>query len=268
LIHAGCDLGILSAKAAIIRDAEILALEILPYKNHPREAAIEVMDRVLARANLPEDQIDRCLATGFGKTAVSHANGTVPFVTCLERAVRHLNPAIRTVIDVGGHSFTAFNLDDNGRITESAITDKCAAGTGKFLEVMAKALEMPLDELTHASLRSKNPITMTSQCVILAESDVISHVNEGKDRVDIFAGIASSVAANIVGLVKRVSVNKEVAMTGGVAKNSAVVRDLEKQLQLKLADLSGFDPQLVGALGAALVAGERQPLKKVREREN
>ncbi|MEE8372139.1 MAG: acyl-CoA dehydratase activase [Dehalococcoidia bacterium] len=259
MIYAGCDLGILSAKAAVIRNGDVLAFEILPYRNLPRQAAVEVMDKALAAAGVTREDVEYCLATGFGKKAVAHADGAVPHIMCLQRAVLGLNPGVRTVIDVGGHSFTAFNIGDNGKITESSITDMCAAGTGKYLEVMASALEMPVEELSQASLKSKNPLPVTSQCVILAESDLITYVNDGHDELDIFAGIASSVAAKIVGLVKRISVNEEIAMTGGVAKNGIVARELERGLGLKLANLGGVDPQVLGAYGAALLAREGEP---------
>jgi predicted CoA-substrate-specific enzyme activase len=256
LIYAGCDLGIVSAKAAVLDNGDILALEVLPYRNHPAQAAVEVLDLALTKAGLSGEDIDRCLSTGFGKKAVPHADGCIPEMLCLHRAVRELNTQIRTVIDVGGHTLTAFNIDRAGRISESAITDRCAAGTGKLIEVMAKALEMPVDELSRASMDSVNPIRITSQCVILAESDVISCVNDGSDVLDIFAGVASAVAAKVAGLVRRVSVDEEVAMVGGVAKNPIVVRDLENELRLKLADLGGVDPQVVAAFGAALLARE------------
>lgn len=258
MVYAGCDLGIASAKAAIISDNDILALEILPYKSFPQRAAVEVMDRALARAGLCEERPNGCVATGFGKKAVPYADALIPDMICLHRAIRELNPAIRTVVDVGGHSLTAFNIDDKGSVSATAITDKCAGGTGRFIEVMAKALEMPVDELSRASLVSQNPVRITNQCVVFAESEVISCVNDGYDRLDIFAGIAWSVAAKIAGLVRRVSVDEEVAMTGGVAKNSIVVRDLEEELGLRLASLAGVDPQVVGALGAALLAQETQ----------
>jgi len=249
-------LGILTAKVAVIENNDILAYGILPYRNHPKQAAVEVLNRAVAKAGLSEEQIDCCLSTGFGKKAIPYAYGVVPDMVCLHRAVRELNPTVRTVIDVGGHSFTAFNIDDNGKISESAITDKCAAGTGKFIEVMAKALEMPVEELSRASLSSNNPVAITNQCVILAESEVISHINVGYDRFDIFAGVAAAVASKIVGLVKRINVDEEVAMVGGVAKNGIVVRDFEKKLGLKLANLGGVDPQVLGAFGAALTAKE------------
>ena len=260
--YAGCDLGIVAAKAVIVEDRDIVACEVLPYKNHPQQAAVEVMDRALARAGLAREQVERCLATGFGGKVVPYADAVIPDTLCLHRAVRELNRGIRTVVDVGGHSFTAFLIDDNGDISESAITDKCAAATGIFIEIMARALEMPLDELVRASLASKNPLRVTSQCVVFAESEVVSLVNDGADRLDIFAGIAAAVAAKIAAQVRRISQDREVAMTGGVAKNSIVIRDLEQRSGLRPAGLAGVDPQIVGAYGAALKAGEGWPASK------
>jgi predicted CoA-substrate-specific enzyme activase len=166
---------------------------------------------------------------------------------------------VRTVIDVGGHSFTAFNMYPDGRIAETSITDMCAAGTGKYLEVMADALETPLEELSRSSLSSTNPLPITHQCVVLAESDLITYVNDGHDPLDIFAGIGSSVAARIAGMVKRIAIREGVAMTGGVARNPIVARELEKELGLKLAGLGGVDPRLLGAYGAAILASEGEP---------
>jgi predicted CoA-substrate-specific enzyme activase len=251
LIYAGCDLGILSAKAAVIRDGEVLAFEILPYRNLPRQAAVEVMDRAFAAAGVTREQVEYCLATGFGKNAVACADGIVAHIMCLQRAILKLNPKVRTVIDVGGHSFTAFNMYPDGRIAETSITDMCAAGTGKYLEVMADALETPLEELSRSSLSSTNPLPITHQCVVLAESDLITYVNDGHDPLDIFAGIGSSVAARIAGMVKRIAI--------GVARHPIVARELEKELGLKLAGLGGVDPRLLGAYGAAILASEGEP---------
>ena len=259
LVHIGCDLGIASAKMAVVRNGEILALAVLPYSNHPAQAALAVLDLALARAGASRSDVDRCLSTGFGRKAVPYSDASLPEMLCLHRAVKELNPAVRTVIDAGGHSLTAFNIDGNGRIAESAITDKCAAGTGKFIEVMAKALEMPVEDLSRAALSSTKPVRITNQCVILAESDVISYVNDGSDVLDIFAGVASAVAAKITGLVRRVNVDEQVAMVGGVAKNPIVIRDVEKELRLKIADLGGMDSQVVGAFGAALLARDGDP---------
>ena len=253
MIYAGCDLGMISAKVAIIQNSDILASEVLPYECHPKQAAEEVMNKALAKVGLSREQINRCLSTGFGKDAVSYANGTVPPLVCIHRAVRKLNPNIRTVMDVGGTSFRAFNIDGNGKVAELSVTDTCAVGTGMFLDVMAGVLEEPVEELSRAALSSNNPIPISNTCVIFAESEVISSVNAGRDRLDIFAGVASAVAAKIVGHLTRIDVIKEVAMIGGVAKNRIVVRELEEKWGLRFANL-GVDPQVVGALGAALIA--------------
>jgi predicted CoA-substrate-specific enzyme activase len=253
-LYAGCDLGIISAKAAVIDKSGILSSEVLPYKGHPGQAAVEVMDNALVKAGVSREQIEYCVATGFGKKAVPYADEAVGDLICIHRAIREINPCVRTVIDVGGHSFTAFNIDDEGWVSETAITDKCAAGTGRFVEIMADALEIPVEELGSASFSSVKPAPITNQCVILAESEVISLINDGYDKFDIFAGVAASVTARIVGLVKRVDVNREVAFIGGVARNAVVVKNLQRKLRLKFADLAGIDPRVVGALGAALVA--------------
>ena len=255
--YAGIDLGIVTAKAAIIENGRILAFETLPYKGFPDRAAVKVMEEALAGAGLSQKQIDCCLATGLGAKAVPYADDVIPDIICLNRAVRQLSPGARTVIDVGGHSFTAFNITEGGDIRESAVTDKCAAGIGMLLDVMADVLEMPLDELIQASANSEHHIYINNQCPIFVESEVISLINDGHDSLDIFAAVASAVAVKIAGLVRRVDVEPEVVMVGGVARNSLVVRNLEQKLGLKLADPGGLDPQVVGAYGAALLAEER-----------
>jgi predicted CoA-substrate-specific enzyme activase len=256
LIYAGCDLGVAAAKVAILIDNGDLAFDILSYKSPTPQAAVDAIVNALAKVGLSDRKIDRCLSTGLGGKAVPYSDGVVPDTICLSRAVREFNPRVRTVINIGGQSTTAFNIDGKGGVVESAITDICVAGMGMFIEVIANALEMPLDELILASLGSKNPLHIASQCVVFAESEVISLINEGRDKFDIFAGVASAVAARIAGLVRRVDVIEEVAMVGGVAKNSIVIRDLEEKLGLRFASLNGVDPQVLGAYGAALVARE------------
>lgn len=261
MIYAGCDLGAIAAKVVILENRTILAQETLAYKNLPKQAAIAVMESALSKAKLSPEQIAYCIATGFGRKIVPYAKGDAPEVICLSRAIRRLNPEIRTVIDVGGQSIRAFNIGDNGKVTDSAANEKCAAGTGKFIEVMAKALELPLDQLGDLERQSKNPVSITSQCGVFAESEVITYVNDGKDRADIVAGISRSVAGKISSLARRISLAERVAMVGGVAKNGGVVRYLEQELSLKLTDL-GTDPQIIAALGAALIAQERHAASK------
>ncbi len=256
LIFAGCDLGTITAKAVIIENGNILSSEILPYKGLPRQAAADVIDAALRKAGLKREDVSCCLATGFGKKAVPNARADVPELLCIGRAIHKLDGGIRTVIDAGGHSIKAFNMDTVGRVTASIANDKCASGTGKFLEVMAHALEMPLEELSIAALDSKNPLPVTSQCGVFAESEVITHVNEGHSRYDIFAGISLSVASKITTVARKIDLIQPIAIIGGLAKSRILIRDLETELGLSFISFS-MDPQAIGAYGAALIAGER-----------
>ena len=255
-IYAGCDLGVCSAKVVITDNRTILASEIVSYKSFPHKAAAAAMEGALRRAGVSGDGVIPCLSTGFGYKAVRFADRSAPDITCLLRGLRVLNPQVRTVIDVGGHTLLAANIGQNGDLLETAIVDPCAAATGLFIEVMAKALEFTMEELAAGSLASENPIRITNTCVVFAESEVISFINEGHSRFDVFAGIALAVAAKISGEARRIDILPEVAMTGGVAKNAVVAREVERQLGLKFADLGGVDPQIVAAFGAALLAEE------------
>jgi len=255
-IYAGCDLGICSAKVVITENRTILASEIVPYKSFPQKAAAAAMEGALRRAGVSGDGVVPCLATGFGDKAVRFADRTAPHITCLLRGLRVLNPQVRTVIDVGGHTLIASNIGQNGDLLKTAFVENCAAATGLFIEMMANALEFPMEELAAGSLASENPIWITNTCVVFAESEVITFINEGHSRFDVFAGIALAVAAKIASMTRRIDILPEVAMTGGVAKNAVVTREVERQLGLKFADLGGVDPQIVAAFGAALLAEE------------
>ena len=256
MLYGGCDLGVVSAKAAIIDDNGPLAFEILPYTGFPQEAAAEVMKRALARAGVASGKMDRFLSTGYGGKAVPHSDGVVPDTVCLQRAVRKLNPKVRTVINVGGHSFTVFHIGDTGGLGESAVTDLCTAGTGMLLEAISTALEVPLDDMTRQSSSPGKTLFIDNQCPVFAESEAISLINEGHDKSDVYAGVVFAVATRIAGLARRLGVKEEVAMVGGVAKNRLVMANLERNLRLRFADLGGFDPQTIAAYGAALLARE------------
>lgn len=256
MIYAGCDLGTVAAKVVIMDGGTLLAAEAIAYRNLPKQAAVDVFEKALAGAGVSAEEIDYCVATGFGKKTVAFADADVPELVAVNRAVGRLNPEVRTVIDAGGQSMKALSIGAKGRIVDSAANEKCASGTGKFMEVMARALGMPLGELCELAISADGIVPITSQCGVFAESEVISYVNDGKDRADIFAGISRSVASKVSSLVRRIDVIEPVVLVGGVAKNAAVRRHLEEELGLKLAVLN-MDPQLVGALGAALIAREK-----------
>ncbi len=266
MLYGGCDLGVVSAKAAIIDDNGPLAFEILPYSSFPREAANAVMEKALSRAGFAGGKMDRCVSTGFGGKAVPHSDGVAPDTVCLQRALKRLNPNVRTVINVGGHSFMAFYIDATAGVGETAITDFCTAGMGMLLEAISAALEVPQDELMRESGSPRRPLSIDIQCPVFAESEAISLINEGYDRRDVFAGVVSAVANKIAGQIRRLGVIQEVAMVGGVRKNLPVVASVEKNLNLRFADLGGMDPQVIAAYGAALLAREGCSLDSARLR--
>ncbi len=258
MIYAGCDLGIVAAKAVVIDEDSFLGFDVLPYKNLPRHAAETVMATTLSSAGMDDEQPAFCMSTGYGRRAVEFSDDTILDVACLHRAVKEINPAIRTVIDIGGHTLQIFTVNKKGCIMENVSIQRCITGTGLFLDVMARVLEMPLEEILAASLEAKDPTPLTSQCVVQAESEVVSRVNEGKDRRDIFAGVVSFTAIRISSVIRKVKLRGEVAFAGGMAKNKYVRRHLERNLEVKFDSLGGLDPQVMSAYGAALLARDRE----------
>ncbi len=256
MLYAGCDLGVATAKVAVIDEESLLAAEVLPYAGFPQEAAAAATEKALARAGVTRGHLQRFLSTGFGGRAVPHSDGALPDTVCLQRALRKADPAVRTVLDVGGHSFTVFHIRADGGLGESAITDMCTAGMGLLLETVAAALELPLDGSGDEERPAGQVPFIDNQCPIFAESEAISLVNEGHDRRDVQAGVIIAVANKIAGLARRLGVVPEVAMVGGVARNRRVMAILQKNLGLSFSGLGGMDPQIVGAYGAALMARE------------
>jgi (R)-2-hydroxyacyl-CoA dehydratese activating ATPase len=255
-VYVGCDLGIATVKVALLSSDRVLAWNVLPYTNLPKQAAVDLLDQVLADGGVTRARVSRCLATGLGKGVVPFADEVAPARQCLLRAVRELTPRVGTVLDVGGHSFEAFSLGPHGDIAESTIDDKCATGTGLYIELMARALDTALDDLIRGALSSASAVPMTSQCAILAESEVISLLSDGHEKYSVFAGVARAVATKIAGLVSQVGMVGEILLAGGVAKNAVVVKEFEAALQVRLAD-PVLDPQVLGAVGAALLARDR-----------
>ena len=256
MIYAGCDLGISSAKVVLTENKTILANKVVHYKSFPDKAIKAAIEGALIKAGRSADEVVSCMATGFGHKIVSFADQFAVNPICLLRGLREVNPETRTVIDVGGHTLMASNIDQNWNLVQPAVIEDCAAGTGFFIEMMAKAMEFPMEDLASGSIASANPIRPTNTCVVLAESEVISRIHEGYNRYDVFAGIALAVAAKIFGIARRIDILPEVAIVGGITKNRVVMNELERRLDLKFAHLNGVDPQIVAAFGAALLAEE------------
>ena len=255
MIVAGCDVGSLSAEAVIMKDGEIIAAETIRVRPRPEQSATDVMDAALHKTGLDYNDIDYCVSTGYGRERIPFANNNISEISCHGKGAQWLVPSVRTVIDVGGQDCKAIRIDDTGRLVRFVMNDKCAAGTGRFLEFMAKVLGVSIEELGPLALSSEEKVTVTSVCSIFAESEVLHYVYEGKKSADIASGINRSMAERVSSLAKRVGIERDVCITGGVAKNVSVVKSLEELLGLEPEKLP-VDPQIVGAVGACLFAKE------------
>jgi predicted CoA-substrate-specific enzyme activase len=255
---AGVDIGSLTTKVVILNAAEdggVLSYRIVRSGGAFRKAMDRAVDEALESAGLRREDIRHAVSTGYGREIVPFSNSTVTEITCHARGVKHLFPEVHTLIDIGGQDSKVIGIDERGGVSDFVMNDKCAAGTGRFLEVMAAALETEIGKLGDLSLRSEKQVKVSSMCTVFAESEVISLLSKECSKADIAAGIHDAIARRITGMVGQIGMREKVAMVGGVAKNTGVVRSLEKLLGT--AFLIPEEPQITGALGAAIIAKER-----------
>jgi predicted CoA-substrate-specific enzyme activase len=255
MIVAGCDVGSLTAEAVILKDGSIIASQIIRVRPRPEQSATDVMDMALAEVGLTYQDIEYCVSTGYGRERIPFANNNISEISCHGKGAQWLLPAVRTVIDVGGQDCKVIKIGGDGKLINFVMNDKCAAGTGRFLEFMAKVLRIGIEDLGSLSLESQDTVTVTNVCSIFAESEVLHYIYEGKRPADIAAGINRSMAERVNSLAKRVGIQNDICITGGVAKNTGVVKNLEVLLEVEAEKLP-VDPQIVGALGASLFAKE------------
>ena len=250
---AGIDSGSTSTDVVILdRDARIVTGIILPTGAGAAAGAERALEEALQQAGLERGDIDAMVTTGYGRTAISDGDRSITEITCHARGAHYLGPSVRTVIDIGGQDSKVIRLDENGGVVNFVMNDKCAAGTGRFLEMMARTMEMSLDEMSQRGLKYKEDITISSMCTVFAESEVVSLIAQNKDTDDIVHGLNKAVASKTASLAKRVGGEERYMMTGGVSKNESLVRTLEQKLETTL--VVHENAQLCGALGAALFA--------------
>lgn len=206
----------------------------------------------LEQAGIDKKNIAFIAATGYGRKNIDFADDNVTEITCHAKGAKHLYNDVKTIIDIGGQDSKVISLDDDGKVIGFVMNDKCAAGTGRFLENMAKVLEISIDEMAHIGLKYKNDLTISSMCTVFAESEVVSLIAENYSVSDIVHGLNKSVAVKTKALANSAKDKGSVMMTGGVAKNKGVVTELEKQLNTKI--FIPHQPEFCGALGAALIA--------------
>jgi (R)-2-hydroxyacyl-CoA dehydratese activating ATPase len=255
LIFTGLDVGSLTTKAVLLTGDAVLSCCIDQTGAYPRVAGERALERVLSQAGRDKTQVAYIVGTGYGRINLPFVNRTITELTCHAKGAHFLNQEIRTVIDIGGQDSKVIHLDGEGNMVDFAMNDKCAAGTGRFLEVMSKALELSLPDLGTCALKSKTPCSITNTCAVFAESEVISLLAAGQVKDDIAAGLHQAIAQRVGNLAKRMGVIPEIAFVGGVAKNAGVQKALEDFLEIKFVP-SAHDPQFNGALGAAVLAGE------------
>jgi len=254
---AGIDIGSITTDALLFdKEKGIAGYTILLTGADSRKVAEVAVDKVLAELGKGPSDLEYIIATGCGRKRASLAKEAITEITCIAKGVIHLFPEARTIIDIGGQDTKAVRIDSKGRVVEFEMNDKCAAGTGRFIEVMANALKVDLDRIGELSLEHRKELTISSICTVFAESEVISLVSEGEELEDILYGIHRAIADRTMGLVNRLGgVEREVVMAGGVAKNIGVVRALEKVMDTDIK--IPFEPQVISALGAALLALEK-----------
>ncbi|MBM3132778.1 MAG: 2-hydroxyglutaryl-CoA dehydratase [Chloroflexi bacterium] len=252
MITAGVDVGAATAKTAIVKDGRMIAYKVIPTGAIVIESAEKVTRDALAIAGLTMADLDAVISTGYARHAVTFSKRGISEIICHARGVNHVIPEARTVIDIGGQDSKVIGVREDGTVQDFVMNDKCAAGTGRFLEVMAGVLDLTIDQMGPESLKSKHPSNITSTCTIFAESEMVSLRAEKVPREDIVAGIHRAVARRVVIMGKTVGYREKVVFTGGVAKNVGMKHFLEKELGMQI--LVPEEPQIMGALGAALIA--------------
>ena len=250
---AGIDSGSTSTDVVILdRDGNMVTGIILPTGAGAAAGAERALEEALADAGLDRGDLDAMVTTGYGRTAIAEGDRSITEITCHARGAHFLDPTVRTVIDIGGQDSKVIRLDETGAVVNFVMNDKCAAGTGRFLEMMARTMEMSLDEMSRTGLTYQEDITISSMCTVFAESEVVSLIAQNKAADDIVHGLNKAVASKTAALVQRVGGEERYMMTGGVSKNESLVRTLEEKLGTKL--VISDRAQLCGALGAALFA--------------
>ena len=255
----GCDAGSTYTKCVIIdENGKILAAVTKRSRINPVLSAKDALDEAVSQVDglNSAEELTYLIGTGYGRNKVPFADENISEISCHAMGVHVTDPSVKAIIDIGGQDVKGIAIDTDGTVLNFAMNDKCAAGTGRFFESMARAFEMSLDEFSNLSLTAKNVIPITAQCAVFAESEVISLVGEGKPMEEIAAGIQVSVAKWCFVMAKKAGAADSVTLTGGCAKNEGLKKAIETVLKINVVDLP-TDPQLMGALGAAEYARQK-----------
>lgn len=251
----GIDIGSATSKAVITKDGELVAHYLLPSGTNYRMAAEKLREELLSKVSLAQEEIACAVATGRGANNVLFADQQVADIICCARGISNIFPSVRTVIDVEDQSSQVIRIDEEGRVVNFTTSEKCAAGSGRFLQVIANVLRMDPKDIGPLSLKSENPVTFTTGCAVFGETEVVSRIAEGNSEEDILAGVYKALAEKICALVERLGIEEQYAITGGGGLDIGLIKAIEGKLGIQL--LVPSYPQLVAALGAAIIAAEK-----------
>ena len=254
----GIDIGSTSSKAVIFEDEIRVAARKVIEAGIGSEGPDRVFADALSEAGITREEITRVMATGYGRMTFPGADDQASELSCHGKGIHYLIPEARVVIDIGGQDAKVMQINERGALLNFVMNDKCAAGTGRFLDVMAGILSVQTSELAELAAKAEEPLSISSVCTVFAESEVISHLAAGATRSDVAAGIHQSVAKRVAGLGNRIGFRGPIAMSGGVALNAGVVRALEHELGKQI--VTHPDAQLAGAYGAAILAFEKETM--------
>jgi len=253
MLTAGVDVGSVSTQAVVMADGELCAFSSMRTGSDSPDSARKAMEWALKDTDMKLEQIRYVVGTGYGRVNVPFAHRTITEIPCHARGANFMyGPTVRTVLDMGGQDCKAIRCDDKGKVSAFLMNDKCAAGTGRGMEVFAGLLSVPLQEIGDLSFQvEKEPPPVSSTCVVFAKTEAVGLLRKGWPKNDVLAAYCSAMAHRVYTLLERLGVEKDFGITGGIAKNSGVVKRLEKEMALKPLT-PRYDPQIAGAVGAAL----------------
>lgn len=252
MLTAGIDVGSTATKAVLF-GREILGSVVMPTGGNPRQAGLDAFEKVMEQSRIARHQVTKVIGTGYGRMSLPFIDKKVTEITCHAKGAVFLFPSTRTVIDVGGQDCKVIAIDEKGIVSDFVMNDKCAAGTGRFLQMMAGILDMTLDELGQAAVKGE-PIQINSMCSVFAESEVIGLLAQGVSKETVAAGVVKSIAGRINVLRGRVACRETVTFSGGLAQNNNICQLISSELGINFNNAE--NPQIVGALGAAILAQE------------
>jgi predicted CoA-substrate-specific enzyme activase len=262
VITAGVDIGSTYTKVVLLDDYKRIGYGLIATTSSSENAAQEAFRQAISMAKIQKEDVRYMVSTGYGRRITTLANETISEISANARGSKWIGEklGIRTIIDIGGQDTKVISLDDNCNILNFAMNDKCAAGTGRFLELLANVLDVPLDDMGPLSLQSQSPVDITTTCLVFAKSEVAANIANGKKKEDLIAGIHRAIARRLIVMAKKVGINREVFFDGGPARNIGMRKTFETELgfSIHVPDM----PQIVTATGAALIANEK--LSKVK----